>query len=291
MYARCTPQHYARHCRQPNHFRVIIVTLAVVVLVLCVGYHLINRPSKTVPDKTSNLDTHPDLPDTDPDLPLETNPYGTYFSIEVITPEILDTIAIGETTSGYSPTVPTSTRSDELVAEMRAEALRSTPLLDIPLDAEFQYQVFSELCREEPVEFALIMAIAEKESLFTFDKIGDHGKSYGVVQINVIWHLDRMAKYGVTEPEQLFDPYLCMQVGLDYLDELMRVYQGSRTVTHYLLALYNAGPGQANKWWNEEGITSTVYSRHVMSNYLKYLYTVNQRLAEVDASLPFSLTQ
>lgn len=278
--------------RSGQHLRRLrLRPIVCAVVALCIVGSICPKPIAAADTPALDSDTEVSTSDSDlatsvqSDLPASTSPPGRFFPVETITSEIT-TILSPASTSGYSSEPVASPRSNELIAEIRAEALRSVPLLDIPLSAEFQYAVFTELCHEDPELFCAIMAIAEKESQFIADLIGDNGESFGIVQIKAIWHLIRMAKYGITDPLQLLDPYLCLQVGIDYLEELMTVYQGSTEITHYLFALYNAGPTQANKWWREQGITSTMYSRHVMPNYEAYLATVTARLAEV-AAMPF----
>ena len=142
-------------------------------------------------------------------------------------------------------------------------------LTSVPLSAQLQQQIYTEVCHKDRVRFCLLMAVAKKESLFQADLIGDEGQSYGIVQIMFKWHLDRLDKFGYTT-DDLFDPTNCMTVGLDYLEDLAG-YPDDLQVTHKILMKYNMGPSKATSLI-EEGHTSSGYSREVMASYEEYLH-------------------
>lgn len=76
----------------------------------------------------------------------------------------------------------------------------------------------------------LIQAICFKES--SFDPRAENGECIGIMQVNPIWHRDRMERLGVTN---LYDTAGNMLVGVDYLSELAGKYEDISTV----LMLYN----------------------------------------------------
>ncbi len=143
--------------------------------------------------------------------------------------------------------------------------LRRIKPLDVDLDAETQWAIY-EACEYDTGIFCLVMAIAEHESGFDPQTVGDNGQSLGMMQINTRWHTGRMEALGVTD---LTDPVQCAIVAIDYLQELESRY-GFEPLSHELLMGYNFGPGGAKKAL-AEGKTSTAYSREIMTVYQGYL--------------------
>lgn len=144
------------------------------------------------------------------------------------------------------------------------EGRKNLKLLAVDLEAESQWAIY-DLCGDSGL-FCLVMAIADNETHFDPCAIGDGGGSFGIFQINVKWHLDRMERLGVTD---LTDPVQCAAVAIDYLLELEDRY-GFAPLSHEHLMSYNMGPGNARKAINN-GTTSTAYSREVMTVYQGYL--------------------
>ncbi len=171
-------------------------------------------------------------------------------------------------TATSSPTTEAATPAAEKPAETAPAQPAVALLPNIPLDAATQQRIFNESCESNKQLFALMMAIANRESDFRAKLIGDNGISYGIVQINTRWHMDRLHKLGITK-DQLFDPVKCILVGADYIKELA-ADQNNFSVTHSLLMSYNQGPGSAQKSIRS-GVTSSDYSREVMGNYELYL--------------------
>lgn len=143
--------------------------------------------------------------------------------------------------------------------------------LDIPLEAETQWAIF-EACEYDPGLFCLVMAIAEHESGFDPETVGDGGSSLGMMQINTRWHTGRMEALGVTD---LTDPVQCAAVAIDYLRELEARY-GFEPESHELCLAYNMGPSGARKAL-ADGITSNNYSESVLSTYQNYLAEIGGR--------------
>ena len=135
-----------------------------------------------------------------------------------------------------------------------------TPLLKVPLAAETQWAIF-EQCGQDADLFCSVMAIAEVESDFDANLLGDGGDSIGMMQINTRWHTGRMEALGVTD---LTDPVQCAVVAIDYLLELEEITE-AEPGDHRLYVGYNAGPSRAKR------TSSTAYSEMVMEIYQEYI--------------------
>ena len=135
-----------------------------------------------------------------------------------------------------------------------------TPLLKVPLAAETQWAIF-EQCGQDADLFCSVMAIAEVESDFDANLLGDGGDSIGMMQINTCWHTGRMEALGVTD---LTDPVQCATVAIDYLLELEGILEAGPG-DHRLYVGYNAGPSRAKR------TSSTAYSREIMAVYQRYI--------------------
>ena len=140
-----------------------------------------------------------------------------------------------------------------------------TPLVSAGLEAETQWEIFG-ICGQDAELFCATMAIAEVESDFDTDLLGDGGDSIGMMQINIRWHTGRMENLGMTD---LTDPVQCAAVAIDYLVELEDI-MGARPEDHALYMAYNAGPSGARRAI-QAGTTATEYSSAVLEAYRKYI--------------------
>ena len=105
---------------------------------------------------------------------------------------------------------------------------------DVPLDMELQLHII-QTCEEYHIDPAIVMAMIWRESGFRADAVGDNGNAFGLMQIWPYWHSGRMERLGCTD---LLDPYQNVVVGIDYLAENIRRYDGD--VAKALVA-YNQG--------------------------------------------------
>lgn len=134
----------------------------------------------------------------------------------------------------------------EAIKEVEAEPEEVQKRWDIPLDAELQKYI-ADQSNAHGIQPEIIVAMIKRESNYKADTIGDKGNSFGLMQIQVRWHYQRMLKLGCTN---LLDPYQNVTVGIDYLAELLEKYgdigkaltaynQGSYkgTVTQYAKAV------------------------------------------------------
>ena len=154
-----------------------------------------------------------------------------------ITPVIERTYIIGDL-NGY--------RSDNNIGEF-VETIsnditietKTVTYYDVPLNHELQDYIFT-LCEERGIDPAIIIAMIEKESSFRESVIGDHGNSYGLMQIQPKWNKARMEALGCND---LLDPYQNVMVGVDILSE----YMSKGNSIEWALMAYNGGPTYANK--------------------------------------------
>lgn len=110
-------------------------------------------------------------------------------------------------------------------------------IYDVPLEDKLQLYIV-RLCEEHHIDPAVVMGMAQRESQFEADAIGDGGDALGMLQVQPKWHQDRMDKLGATD---LLDPYQCVTVAVDYLSELLDIYDGDieKALTAYNQGRYN----------------------------------------------------
>lgn len=120
---------------------------------------------------------------------------------------------------------------------------------------ECMQQFIYIICNQNGVDYALVLAVIEVESGYTWDADSPEG-SKGYMQVNVKWHEDRMDRLNVDNVE---NPYFNIMVGVDYLAEL----QGRFNTEAEVLTAYNYGvTGAYQNVWNK-GLTETEYSKAV----------------------------
>ena len=125
---------------------------------------------------------------------------------------------------------------------------------DVPLDDELQAFIFGR-CERHGLDPAIVIAMIDVESKFKSDTIGDRGAAYGLMQVQPRWHAERIDRLGVWD---LLDPYQNVEVGLDYLGELVAKGRG----IEWALMAYNGGYSYANGFVERGEISN--YAREVM---------------------------
>ena len=116
------------------------------------------------------------------------------------------------------------------------------------------------ICKEYEVDYSLIVAMIEIESGYKYDAVGKGG-DIGYMQINQVWHTDRMERLGVTD---LKNPYQNVRVGIDYMAELLGQYQTSVAVSAYNRGTRNdSGTGALDL--ADKGQYQTEYSEKVLA--------------------------
>ena len=107
-------------------------------------------------------------------------------------------------------------------------------IYDVPMEDKLQLFV-ARLCEEHHIDTAIVLGMAQRETNFDAEAIGDGGDSFGMWQVQPKWHQERMDKLGVSD---LLDPYQNAAVAVDYLAEMLGWYDGDIAKA---LTAYNQG--------------------------------------------------
>lgn len=134
---------------------------------------------------------------------------------------------------------------------------------DIPLSRELQ-DYTRKICEKYGnVDETLVYALIKQESNFRVKALGDNGKSKGLMQIQEIWHKERMKKLGV---DSLMTAKGNIRVGIDILSEKIDKYDDLGKA----LTAYNAGDGGAYKYYFSKGIYANDYAKKIIKNKDKF---------------------
>ena len=134
---------------------------------------------------------------------------------------------------------------------------------DIPLSKELQ-DYTRKICEKYGnVDETLVYALIKQESNFRVKALGDNGKSKGLMQIQEIWHKERMKKLGV---DSLMTAKGNIRVGIDILSEKIDKYNDLGKA----LTAYNAGDGGAYKYYFSKGIYANNYAKKIIENKDKF---------------------
>lgn len=136
----------------------------------------------------------------------------------------------------------------------------SVQYFDVPLSHDLQDYIFL-LCRERGIDPGIIIAMIYKESTYRPSLVGDHGRSFGLMQIQPRWHKGRMAELGCSD---LLDPYQNVTVGIDLFGDLLEAGDS----VEWALMAYNGGSSYANR----------KSSRGEVSTYVKTVLKVKESL-------------
>lgn len=145
--------------------------------------------------------------------------------------------------------------------EVKVEYIEEVRLYDVPLSEELQKHIIAE-CEKHNIAPSVVIAIIERESRYDAQAIGDDGKSFGLMQIQKHFHLDRMSRLGCYD---LLDQFQNVTVGIDYLAELKDMNDD----LYWVLMVYNGGFSYANE-------------RMESGNYSDYALEVSERIAELE---------
>lgn len=126
---------------------------------------------------------------------------------------------------------------------------------DVPLDYELQ-DVLHSACEEFGVEYSLMLALIEQETLFQ-NITGDGGDSVGYCQIQKKWWHGLMDDIGAKD---LKDPQDNFRTGCAILAELIDKYGNAEDA----LSAYNTGNGG-----------KTRYAQEVMARYAAWMERTN----------------
>ena len=134
---------------------------------------------------------------------------------------------------------------------------------DIPLSKELQ-DYTRKICEKYGnVDETLVYALIKQESNFRVKALGDNGRSKGLMQIQEIWHKERMKKLGV---DSLMTAKGNIRVGIDILSEKIDKYNDLGKA----LTAYNAGDGGAYKYYFSKGIYANDYAKKIIKNKDKF---------------------
>lgn len=134
---------------------------------------------------------------------------------------------------------------------------------DIPLSRELQ-DYTRKICEKYGnVDETLVYALIKQESNFRVKALGDNGRSKGLMQIQEIWHKERMKKLGV---DSLMTAKGNIRVGIDILSEKIDKYDDLGKA----LTAYNAGDGGAYKYYFSKGIYANDYAKKIIKNKDKF---------------------
>lgn len=132
----------------------------------------------------------------------------------------------------------------------------------VPMDKAMQIHIVEESNRKG-VSPAVVFAIIQTESEFDAGKIGDNGKSYGLMQIYASEHTERCISLNAVN---LLDPFQNVSVGIDILAELGTY----KMPLEWELMAYNGGMGYASALWDEGKV----------SEYAKTVKALAEQIAE-----------
>jgi soluble lytic murein transglycosylase-like protein len=171
-----------------------------------------------------------------------------------------------EPTEGHVIGLTTAVKETQIAKEMpmstaKAVEEEDTAYYDVPLSEEYQDYVIAT-CRAYNIAPALVFAIMERESGFDAAKVGDDGKSIGIMQIYAAYHKERMERLGVTD---LYDPYQNALVGIDYLAGAFARDED----LYWVLMMYNGGEAYADQHMNA-------------ADYSNYAVEISERAAELE---------
>lgn len=142
---------------------------------------------------------------------------------------------------------------------------------DVPLSEDLQDHLF-KVSEENNIDPALVLAMIQRESSFRATVKGDHGESYGLMQIKLKYNHERMKKLGC---DDLLDPYQNITVGIDILVE--KFEQADGKPLEWVLMAYNGGNSYANKKWAKGEISEYV---EIVKEYRDTFNTYEKELTE-----------
>lgn len=129
------------------------------------------------------------------------------------------------------------TEPSETIAETESSTIS---YYNVNLPEYIQDVIFAE-CKMYGIPPSIVIAMIERESRFDRYAIGDDGRSFGLMQIQPKWHLQRMITMGCTD---LFDPIQNVKVGIAILGDLKNQHND----IGWALTAYNSGSGGLNAY-------------------------------------------
>lgn len=184
-------------------------------------------------------------------------------------------LLIGRATAPTDTVIETKTVTVEVpvLADSLPEVGEVT-YFGVPLSYSLQRYIY-EVCADEDVPVALVIAMIDHESKFNPEAVSDTG-DYGLMQINQINHDTLEYKYRTAD---MLDPYQNVFCGIKMIGSYLNTYEGD---CEKALMAYNMGSYGAKKAW-ENGITSTSYSETILKLMSEYEQEVEQNARNLEA--------
>lgn len=150
-------------------------------------------------------------------------------------------------------------------AERPAEELEKTAFYEIPEEyaenggelPEDILEYISGICREYGIETDIVLAIIEESSGYRPD--AESGAAYGYMQVIPQMHTERIERLGI---RGILDPYGNIAVGVDYLAELLKKYDGCYRMA---LTAYRWGASGAEQNYFRNGKGTSEYAESVLN--------------------------
>lgn len=144
---------------------------------------------------------------------------------------------------------------------------RCAILEDLPLLPTFQIEI-QELCDKYSVDYALILAIMDRETGGTFNTAIDRTREHvGAMQISTHWFKKKAKEMEL----DMYDELDSIELGISYLRELLEKYEGEPALA---VMSYNMGEGRATELYRKGYINK--YTESVMRSRDIYETRLNE---------------
>lgn len=173
----------------------------------------------------------------------------------------LETIEMTAVDTGLDEMKGVDTMEFEMETEKEVLIEEKPRFFDVPLDEDLQTYIF-ELSEDIGIDPAIVIAIIEKESNYDASAVGDHGRSLGLMQIQLRWHTARMAELGC---DDLLDASQNVCVGIDILEDLLEEGES----IEWVLMAYNGGQVYADRLASEGRVSEYAVKVIEMANELE----------------------
>lgn len=133
--------------------------------------------------------------------------------------------------------------------------------IDTPLDIDI-VEYIQGLCCDYEIPLEIVLSVIETESSYNPEAVSSVG-AVGLMQIMPRYHQERMKRLNCHD---LLDPKDNITVGMDFLSELLKLYEGDM---HMALTAYCFGVKGANEKFFSKGVKCSDYSQKVFKTAQK----------------------
>lgn len=153
-------------------------------------------------------------------------------SMDILSPET-EKSDFGENTQDFS--------FEESSEEISEESSEKSPFVPVPcmMEPELQEWVF-EYCYSQAIDPYVIIALCERESCCKSNILGDNGRAFGIMQIQIQWIPEKLSAHGYTAQDML-EARPNIIIGVEILKEYLWTGNGLR----WALMAYNGGQNLA----------------------------------------------